>query len=75
VERNARAKLVAKRLDLLAANRVGQPGSGFEATDNALVLYGADGSREDLGRASKAELARLLVVRIAARLATRAARP
>ena len=75
VERNARAKLAAKRLDLLAANRVGEPGTGFESADNALVLYAADGSSEDLGRASKAELARALVARIAARLAKREPRP
>lgn len=75
VERNARAKLAAKRLDLLAANRVGEPGTGFESADNALVLYAADGSSEDLGQASKAELARALVARIAARLANRAPRP
>ncbi len=75
VERNARAKLAAKRLDLLAANRVGEPGTGFESADNALVLYAADGSSEDLGQASKAELARALVARIAARLANREPRP
>lgn len=75
VERNARAKLAAKRLDLLAANRVGEPGTGFESADNALVLYAADGSSEDLGQASKAELARALVARIAARLAKREPRP
>ena len=74
-ERKSGGTLAAKRLDLLAANRVGEPGTGFESADNALVLYAADGSSEDLGRASKAELARALVARIAARLAKREPRP
>ena len=43
VERYARGKLERKRLDLIAANRVGVAGSGFESDDNALVVYGHDG--------------------------------
>jgi len=73
VERHALAKLSAKKLDLLAANRVGQAGTGFESEDNELVLYGRDGSRETLGRASKQALAAALVARIAALLAVRGA--
>ena len=34
----ARGKLEAKRLDLIAANRVGVAGSGFESDDNALIV-------------------------------------
>ncbi len=56
VERYARAKLAAKRLDLIAANRVGAPGSGFESDDNALMVYGP-GLALSLGPASKHELA------------------
>ena len=40
VERYARGKLEKKRLDLIAANRVGVAGSGFESDDNALIVYG-----------------------------------
>jgi phosphopantothenoylcysteine decarboxylase/phosphopantothenate--cysteine ligase len=41
-------------------------GLGFEAVDNALTLYWADGAVE-LPRASKAELARQLTVHVAER--------
>ena len=56
VERYARDKLVRKRVDLVAANRVGIAGSGFESDDNALVVYG-HGFERALGPASKAALA------------------
>lgn len=56
---NARAKLAEKKLDLIAANRVGDD-CGFDACDNALVVYSSD--REwDLGSASKRVLGRKLV--------------
>lgn len=66
VEEYARGKLAAKRLDMIAANLVGQPGSGFESDDNELVVYWPDGAR-DLGRAAKPALARQLVALIAQR--------
>ena len=43
-------------LDLIAANRVGVAGSGFEADDNALVVYGP-GLERALGPAPKTRLA------------------
>jgi phosphopantothenoylcysteine decarboxylase / phosphopantothenate---cysteine ligase len=60
VERYARGKLAAKKLDLIAANRVGIAGSGFESDDNALTVYWHDGKRS-LGPAPKTELARQLI--------------
>jgi len=61
VERHARDKLGKKRLDLIAANRVGIAGSGFESDDNALVVYGHEVDGRDLeralGPAPKAQLA------------------
>lgn len=69
----ARGKLQAKRVDLIAANRVGVAGTGFEGDDNALVVYAADGSAIDLGSASKQALAARLVQMVADRL-THAAR-
>lgn len=56
VARYARGKLERKRLDMICANRVGLPGSGFESDDNALLVIDAAGERA-LGPASKAELA------------------
>ena len=63
----ARAKLARKRVDMICANRVGVPGTGFEADDNALLVIDAKGERA-LGPASKASLARDLLDIIAARL-------
>ena len=65
VERYAQDKLKRKGLDMIAANQVGG-GLGFEAADNALTLFGPDGAIE-LPRASKTELARQLVARVAER--------
>lgn len=59
----ARKKLKTKRLDLIAANRVGD-GLGFDTEDNALILYWEGGSL-DLGQASKDKLARQLIQVIA----------
>ena len=60
LDSNARAKLVKKKLDLIAANRVGVEGSGFESDDNALVVYWHGGERA-LGPAPKTELAERLL--------------
>jgi phosphopantothenoylcysteine decarboxylase/phosphopantothenate--cysteine ligase len=66
VERNARAKLEAKGVDLIAANEVGG-GRGFEADDNALLLLWRGGS-EKLERSDKRVLAERLVERIVERM-------
>ena len=60
VERYARAKLEAKGLDMIAANRVGQPGSGFDAEYNALTLIWP-GGRAELPMADKRVLAQQLM--------------
>ena len=56
VARHARDKLQRKRVDMVAANRVGVAGSGFESDDNALTVYWNDGERA-LGPAPKTTLA------------------
>ncbi|MCW8806970.1 MAG: bifunctional phosphopantothenoylcysteine decarboxylase/phosphopantothenate--cysteine ligase CoaBC [Rhodanobacter sp.] len=61
----AQDKLRRKGLDMIAANQVGD-GLGFEAADNALQLYWADGAVE-LPRAAKPELARQLIAQVAVR--------
>jgi len=61
----AQSKLRRKGLDMIAANQVGG-GLGFEAADNALTLYWADGALE-LPRASKSELAQQLIAQVAER--------
>lgn len=59
VETYARDKLERKKLDMIAANQVGE-GLGFECADNALTVYWP-GGRKVLPRTDKAELARNLV--------------
>ena len=63
----ARQKLVAKRLDLIVANRVGVAGSGFESDDNAMTAYWPGGER-DFPPAPKLALAEGLVELVAQRL-------
>jgi phosphopantothenoylcysteine decarboxylase/phosphopantothenate--cysteine ligase len=60
VEANARAKLTAKHLDLIAANRVGLPAGGFDTQENALLLIDRDGLIE-LPSQPKGKLARALI--------------
>nr|WP_283254823.1 bifunctional phosphopantothenoylcysteine decarboxylase/phosphopantothenate--cysteine ligase CoaBC [Luteimonas galliterrae] len=67
VEAHARGKLQKKRLDLIAANRVGVQGSGFESDDNALTVYSREAART-LGPAPKTRLADELLDLIAERL-------
>jgi phosphopantothenoylcysteine decarboxylase/phosphopantothenate--cysteine ligase len=63
VEQNARAKLLQKNLDMIAANEVGHA-KGFDCEDNHLiVLWRA--ARRDLGSGPKLQLARELVRLIA----------
>ena len=68
VERNALAKLEGKRLDMIAANQVGDR-LAFDCDDNALTVYWPSGKRE-LARASKREVAAGLVALIAERFAS-----
>lgn len=65
LEANARAKLTAKGIDLVAANLVGE-GLGFEADENELLLVDRVGSAP-LARAPKDALARELIHQIATR--------
>jgi phosphopantothenoylcysteine decarboxylase/phosphopantothenate--cysteine ligase len=53
----ARAKLVAKSLDLLVANDVSRPESGFGSETNQVLLFFANGERVDLPLLSKLEVA------------------
>ena len=64
IEANARAKLQAKALDLIAANRVDGPGVGFASEDNALDVYWSNGATH-LGFKPKRVLAEELVALIA----------
>ena len=66
VEKHALGKLERKRLDLIAANEVGDA-KCFEQDDNALTLLWPGGGKLELGAGPKTELARRLLDVIAAR--------
>jgi phosphopantothenoylcysteine decarboxylase/phosphopantothenate--cysteine ligase len=67
LEANARKKLLEKGLDLVAANRVGEAGLGFDSDENALEVFWPGGG-EVLPRSGKVELGRALVRLIGERL-------
>jgi phosphopantothenoylcysteine decarboxylase/phosphopantothenate--cysteine ligase len=65
VEDNARIKLKRKRLDMIAANQVGD-GIAFDCEDNALTVLWP-GGKLDIARGPKIEVARELIALIAKR--------
>jgi phosphopantothenoylcysteine decarboxylase/phosphopantothenate--cysteine ligase len=62
----AARKLVAKGLDLICANDVTEPGSGFGTDTNRVTLLGRDGSREDLPLLAKEAVADRILDRVEA---------
>jgi phosphopantothenoylcysteine decarboxylase/phosphopantothenate--cysteine ligase len=70
VEQYARGKLKEKRLNMIAANRVGGDSGGFERDENALLVLWNGGQRA-LPMMSKVELARELATLLAERYAER----
>ncbi|MEE8338498.1 MAG: bifunctional phosphopantothenoylcysteine decarboxylase/phosphopantothenate--cysteine ligase CoaBC [Xanthomonadales bacterium] len=67
LKEHALEKLSRKRLDMIAANRVGQAGSGFESDQNEILLLTPSGE-QNLGQGSKRKLAQLLIQAVASRL-------
>jgi phosphopantothenoylcysteine decarboxylase/phosphopantothenate--cysteine ligase len=65
VEEQARAKLQAKGLDMIAANQVGGATGGFERADNALTVIWRNGRLDHLPLMPKAHLAEALTDLIA----------
>jgi phosphopantothenoylcysteine decarboxylase/phosphopantothenate--cysteine ligase len=65
---NAQSKLLAKRLDLLVANDVSRADSGFGTDTNKVLIFGADGTVEDLPVMPKTGVAAAIWDRIVALL-------
>lgn len=61
----ARQKLIAKRADLVVANDVSRPGSGFEVDTNEVTLIDAAGAVETLPLMTKREVGRHVVDAVA----------
>ena len=68
----AAAKMAAKGVDLMVANDVTAPGSGFEVDTNRAVLITPDGTADQLPQMPKIELADAIWDRVAPALARRA---
>ena len=69
LKENATAKMLQKNLDLIVANDVTAPDSGFNVDTNRVTLLFPDGRSEDLPLRSKFEVAGTVMERIAAILA------
>jgi len=57
LKREARRKLESKNCDMIAANLVNQPGTGFESDENQVVLALSTGGMIELPRGTKREVA------------------
>jgi phosphopantothenoylcysteine decarboxylase / phosphopantothenate---cysteine ligase len=66
VEEHARSKLKRKKLDMIAANQVGE-GIAFDCDDNALTVIWP-GGKVEVARGPKIDVARQLIALIASRL-------
>lgn len=64
LESNARKKLAEKNLDMICANPVHRPDSGFGSDTDILTLFYRDGHKEDLGLVPKEEAAHIILDRI-----------
>ena len=69
--KNASAKLSSKKLDMIVANDVSAPDSGFAVDTNRVTLLFADGREESLSLMSKAKVAEAIIERVAAMLETK----
>jgi phosphopantothenoylcysteine decarboxylase / phosphopantothenate---cysteine ligase len=65
VVKNAQAKLKRKKLDLMLANLVGAPDSGFGTDTLQASILASDGSADELGLLTKEDVATKLLDRIA----------
>jgi phosphopantothenoylcysteine decarboxylase / phosphopantothenate---cysteine ligase len=64
LEINAKKKLETKHLDLIVANEVGRPGSGFESETNQVTIISAGGSAEALPMMEKSLVAEAVIERV-----------
>jgi phosphopantothenoylcysteine decarboxylase/phosphopantothenate--cysteine ligase len=63
--KNARSKLKSKKLDMIVANDISAPDSGFGAEANHVILLFPDKKEEPLPLMSKAEVAETIIARLA----------
>ncbi|TGL60793.1 phosphopantothenoylcysteine decarboxylase [Leptospira sarikeiensis] len=58
LDENALGKLKRKNLDFIVGNYVGKDSKGFGDLDTSVIVYGKEGSRKELGPASKETIAK-----------------
>ncbi len=75
LEANAAQKLREKNLDIIAANLIGVPHSGFQTDTNQVTLFFRDGVKEALPAMTKEAVAHTLLDRVAALVRDRSGRP
>ena len=68
---SAREKRARKKIDLIVANDVSQPGQGFDADTNAVTIVGEDGE-DQIPLQSKARIAGIILDRVEQLLRSRA---
>jgi phosphopantothenoylcysteine decarboxylase / phosphopantothenate---cysteine ligase len=64
LEHYAQKKLAEKNLDIIVGNVVGYPGTGFDADTNTVTLFYRDGTKENLPKMTKNDVANLLLDRV-----------
>jgi len=64
LEQYAAQKLAEKNLDMIAANLIGHPASGFGSDTNEMTIFFKDGTKEPLPVMEKEEVAHVLLDRI-----------
>lgn len=68
IRANAKKKLAQKKVDLIVANDVGSPDSGFGTDTNRVTLISRDGAEQELPLLSKQEVAEQVLERVLALL-------
>lgn len=71
IEKNAIVKMQNKNLDMIVANKVGEPHSGFGSDTNLVKIIDRDGNVEELPLLSKSEVAMKILDRIVEMLSKR----
>jgi phosphopantothenoylcysteine decarboxylase/phosphopantothenate--cysteine ligase len=61
---NAAEKMQKKALDMIVANDISQPNSGFEVNTNQVTLLMKDGSKESFPLMTKTEVAELIISKL-----------
>lgn len=61
IEKYARKKLESKKVDMIAANSISSPGSGFEGDTNEVILFKRTGVSVTIPMSTKTEVAKILL--------------